>query len=306
MPAKVILNPYAGRWMALRRKEEIEAALQAAGIEYDLAVTEGPGHGQRLAQEAVQAGYSPLISAGGDGSISEVINGLIAAGEGHTPPLGLLPLGSANDMVANLSQPVDLAAAARAIAAGCLRSIDLCEVSWSDGSRQGRRFFANNSAIGLEPFITTIQQRIQRLRGNLRYIVATLRGVMANPKWTMSLEWEGGSYHGPATLVTVGNGARTGGVFYVTPHADMADGLLTFVYGYLSTRGEILRVLPQTTKPGAGNYVEHPAIHEQHTPWLSIHTTPTPLHADGEIQSLSAVTIDYRILPERLQVIVAE
>ncbi len=91
----------------------------------------------------------------------------------------------------------------------------------------------------------------------MRYLVATLRGVSQNPQWSMQLEWEGGSYAGPVTLVTVGNHVRTGGLFYMTPHADAFDGLLTFVYGFMPTRWQILSLLPRTMKPGAGSYVEH-------------------------------------------------
>ena len=297
MTAKVILNPYAGRWTALKRRDEARAALDAAGIQYDLVVTTSPGHGTDLAAQAVKDGFSPIISAGGDGSISEVVNGMAqAAGDGPLAPFGILPLGSANDLVDNLGLPKDLAAAARVIAAGQTRAMDLCQVNG--------RFFDNNSAIGLEPFITLIQQRIHRLHGVMRYLVATLRGVVANPQWVMHLEWQGGSYQGPVTLVTVGNCPRTGGLFYVTPHADPFDGLLTFVYGAIPTRLEILKVLPRLMKPGKGNYTEHPAIHEIHSPWLRVHAeTPTPMHADGEIQSEAIQDLDFCVLPGRLLVL---
>jgi diacylglycerol kinase family enzyme len=90
----------------------------------------------------------------------------------------------------------------------------------------------------------------------------------------------------------------------MTPHANPFDGLLTVVYGYIPQRLNILRVLPMTMKPGPGNYVEHPAIHEFHTPWLRIRTEPaTPLHADGEIQSENVQEVEYRILPGYLPVL---
>lgn len=307
MTAKVILNPYAGRWTALRRREEAVAALQAAGVEFDLVLTTAPGHGTELAYQAALDGFSPIIAAGGDGSISEVVNGMaLAANESRSgsssstglAPFGVLPLGSANDLVCNLGLPLDLPGAAAVIAAGQTRAMDLCCVNG--------RYFDNNAAIGLEPFITLIQQRIHRLRGVARYLVATLRGVMANPQWVMHLQWEGGEYHGPTTLVTIGNCPRTGGLFYVTPHADPFDGLLTFVYGFIPTRGEIMRVLPMLMKPGKGNYVEHPAIHEIHSPWLKVHVeTPTPMHADGEIQSEGIQDLEYSILPGALPILLA-
>jgi diacylglycerol kinase family enzyme len=120
----------------------------------------------------------------------------------------------------------------------------------------------------------------------------------------MRLQWEDGEYYGPITLVTIGNNPLTGGVFYVTPHADPFDGLLTFVYGSMPTRLKILRLLPRTMKPAAGNYVEHPHIHEVHSSWLRIQSdTPTPLHTDGVIQSESIRSMEYSILPGILPVI---
>ena len=306
MTAKVILNPYAGRWTAAQRQTEVESALREAGIDYELAVTEHPGHGTVLAAQAVQEGFSPIIAAGGDGSISEVVNGIVNEFEeqdaNELPPFGILPLGSANDLVVNLGLPTEIAEAAQVIGAGNIQLMDLGQVTFGNNLRT--RVFDNNSAIGLEPSITLIQERISWLRGVLRYIVATLIGVAQNPQWRMRIEWDNGEYYGPITLVTVGINPLTGGVFYMTPHADPFDGLLTFVYGSMPTRLQILRLLPRTMKPTEGNYVEHPDIHEVHSPWLRIQSdTPTPLHADGEIQSEDVQNLEYKILPGRLPIL---
>jgi diacylglycerol kinase (ATP) len=306
MPAIVILNPYAGRWKGQEKRAEIENALKDASVDYKLAVTEGPGHGSELAAGAVREGFSPVIAAGGDGSISEVVNGMLQGAENlerlKSIPLGVLPLGTANDFCVNLHLPLDIPSAARVIAQGRTRSIDLGEVRF--GSEKQVRYFDNNSAIGLEPSITLIQQRIKRLRGVMRYLVATLIGVYHNPQWIMQIEWEGGRFNGMANLVTVGNNPLTGGLFYMTPHADPYDGLLTFVYGSVPTRMKILSILPKTMKPGPGNYVEHPSIHELNSPWVKIHSeTPTPLHADGEIQSETVQDLEYRVLPACLPVL---
>jgi diacylglycerol kinase (ATP) len=305
MTAKVILNPYANRWLALKRQPEVEDALKACGIQYELVVTDKPGHGTDLAIQAAQAGFTPIISAGGDGSISEVMNGMVLAAQqsGADPvPLGIMPLGSANDLVVNLGLPKDLPGAAQVIAAANTRMLDLGQVTYGTPPRS--RFFDNNSAMGLEPSVTLVQQGITRLRGVLRYLVATVIAISRNPRWQVRLEWENGSYEGKTTLVTVGNNPITGGLFYMTPHANPYDGLLTFVYGYLPSRLKIFAVLPRTMRPGAGSYVEHPAIHEVHSPWLRIYAAnPTPLHADGEIQSEAVQEIEYRVLPAYLPVL---
>jgi len=310
MPAKVILNPYAGRWKALKMQPQLEGELQKAGIEYDLVQTNAPHHGIELATEATRAGYSPIISAGGDGSISEVVNGIarVSLEQGTPPPhLGVLPMGTANDLMVNLHLPLSLPDAVQVIVKGNVRSIDLGQVSaWDvDGKVSITRYFDNNSAIGLEPSVTLIQQQIKWLRGTLRYLLATMIAILRNPQWTMHLRWSGGEYNGPGTLVTAGNNPLTGGLFYMAPHADPFDGLISFVYGSMPTRRKILQLLPRTMKPAAGNYVEHPDIHEINTEWLSITTDqPTPVHADGEIMFERTQRIEYKVLPKFLPILI--
>src|SRR4051794_13833884 len=300
MTARIILNPYSGRYTGRKRWPAAQAALDAAGFAYELASTERPGHARELARDAALAGYSPIVAAGGDGTVSEVVNGLAdAAGQnaGLLGPIGILPVGTANDIVDTLGIPRDLAAAAQVLAHGHTRLIDLGEVNG--------RLFVNNSAIGLEPFVTLIQQRIGRIQGPPRYLLAALRGILARPRWNMRLEWDGGSYAGPVTLVAVGNGPRSGGLFYMAPHADPFDGRLTFVYGYRSSRLQLLRLLPRTLRPGAGSYVEMDGISEVHATWLRVRIDPSaPAHADGEVFAPAIAALEYRILPARLQMLV--
>ena len=302
MPAKVILNPYSNRWRAEKRWPEAALALKNAGVDFELAISERHGHATELAELAARRGFSPIIAAGGDGTIGEVVNGLARAAKYDTEPLGplgLMPLGSANDFVTNLGLPLELAAAARVIAAGVRRNIDVCRVN--------ELFFANNSAMGLEPYVTLIQQRITWIKGIPRYLLAALRGVMDRPRWTVRIEWDDGQFEGPVSLVTVGNGPRTGGVFFMAPHASLSDGKLTFVYGGREKRRDILRLLPRTMKPGKGSYVEMDGIFEHEATYIKIHIeTTTPAHADGEIFSAGIQDLHYRIEPGRLQVLVEE
>lgn len=309
MPAKVILNPYAGRWKALRLRETLEGELKNAGVDYDLVLTEAPRQGTELAYQATLAGYSPIISAGGDGSISEVVNGIVQASQMQgtpPPPVGLLPMGTANDLMVNLKLPLDLKQAIQVIASGSVRKIDLGKVTaWDADSNSSQvRYFDNNSAIGLEPSVTLIQQQIKWLHGTLRYLLATLIAIIRNPQWKMHLQWENGEYHGPSTLVTAGNNPLTGGLFYMAPHADPFDGMLSFVFGSMPTRRKIFQLLPRTMKPGEGNYVEHPDIHEVNANWLSITTEqPTPVHADGEIVYERTRRIEYQVLADYLPIL---
>lgn len=297
MTAYVILNPYSGRWKARRRRAEVEDCLHAAGIEFVITETDGPGHGTDVAENALRSGYTPILVAGGDGAIGEVINGLYRAQpEGVLGPIGVLPLGTANDLVHNLGLPLDLPSAARAVARGRTRRIDL--------GLANEWVFDNNSAVGLEPMVTIENARMVWLRGVVRYLVAALVAIARKPTWDMHLEWDDGTYDGPVSLVSVGNCPVTGGLFRMAPAADPADGQLTFVYGYAPTRLKMLTLLPRAI---SGEYVKDPSIHQHHTRQLNIRTSPaTPIQLDGELRADDLQEVVYRCLPARLDVITGD
>ena len=295
--AKIIVNPYAGRWKAKVAIPDIERACHEIGLDYELAVTEGPEHGIELAREAALAGFSPVVSAGGDGSISEVVNGLMqAAGDEVSVPFGVIPLGSADDFADMLGLVKDVTAACRTILAGHTRVVDV-------GCVNGR-FFDNNSAIGLEPMVTITQAAMKRVKGTPRYILAALKTILGHRPWHVRLVWDDGEYEGPAALVSVGNTRRTGGAFWMTPRAEPDDGWLDFVFTERLGRLELLRLLPTTFD---GSHVERPEVSYARTTRLTIECDPpTPVQADGELFDLSATHIEYTVLPGRLRLIVPE
>ena len=299
MKARVLLNPYSNRWNAQARWPAAEQALRDAGVDFDLVTSERKGHITELAEAAVRAGHAPIIVAGGDGTIGDAVNGLArAAGtiDKAIGPLGIMPLGSANDLADNLGVPRDLNDAARIIAAGKIEQIDL--------GLCNERYFANNSAAGLEPYVTVKQERIQGIKGLGRYLLAAVLAIMDRPEWNGKVTWDGGSYDGPLSLVSVGNGPRTGGLFYMTPHADLKDGRLTFAYGHRKTRLGMLQALPRAMKPGRGSYIEMDGMYEVSCTRLSIHLDkPSPAHTDGELFPTWIQDFEYRVFPGKLQVI---
>lgn len=292
----VILNPYANRWRAGQRRQEILDTLRATGLNVELFESNGVGHATELAEAAARKGDALVIAAGGDGTIGEVVNGLYRASPDQPlGPLGILPLGTANDLVNNLGLPGTLKEAAEAIREGKTRRIDLGQVNeW---------VFANNSAIGLEPVVTIYNIRMTWLRGVIRYPVAALRAIAAEPTWEMNLTWDDGGYQGPVSLVSVGNCPVTGGLFRMAPAAEPDDGRLTFVHAYAESKWRMLALLPRAI---SGEYVEDPRVHQYHTRELRIQTRqPSPLQADGEIRAEAETHFHYRILPAKLDVIAA-
>lgn len=299
MRVKVLLNPYSNRWNARDRWPEAEAALRAANVGFDLSVSERPDHLVELAAQAVQGGFDTLVVAGGDGSLGEAINGAARGwkpGKKFPVRLGILPLGSANDLADTLGLPRDLRQAAAVIAADRPRPIDL--------GRCNDRYFLNNSAAGLEPYVTVKQEKIGWIKGVPRYLVAALQGVMDRPEWGAEIQWDGGSYSGPLSLISVGNGPRTGGIFFMSPHADPFDGKLTFAYGYRRGRIALLQALPRALKPGPGSFVEMEGMHEVNCTRLAIRLDrPSPVHTDGELFDQWERELEYGIIPAAVPVL---
>jgi diacylglycerol kinase (ATP) len=298
MTARVILNPYSNRWNSQKRWPEAEAALNAAGVQFELVLSGSKGQIVDLAEQAAREGCSPVIVAGGDGSIGDAVNGLAqAASSDSTPlgPLGIMPLGSANDLVYALGLPTDLNEAAQVIARGKTRPMDI-------GVLNGR-CFVNNSGAGLEPYTTLKHEKIHVIKGMARYLVAAVQAILDKPEWHGIIEWDGGKYEGPLSLITIGNGRRTGG-FFMTPHADPFDGKLTLAYGYRGTRLGLFQALPRAFNEDKGSYVEMDGMYELHATRVSIHLDrPSPAHTDGELLPQWIQDFEYEIQPKRLHMI---
>lgn len=294
MTALVVVNPYSGRGRAGRALARLRQLFSTSGLEAEWQPTTAPGDAIEIARNALQAGFTPIIAAGGDGLISEVVNGMFRARPDEPlGPLAVVPLGTANDLAHNLGLPLDLAGAVRAIRTGSVRNIDL--------GKAGDWVFHNNSAIGLEPMVTIHNERMVRLRGTIRYLVAALLAIAEKGEWHATLRWDNGEYRGPMSLVSVGNNPVTGGLFRMAPLADPFDGRLTFVHAFAPTRRRMLQLLPRTLN---GSYTDSPDAHQHHTRRLSVQIEPgTPLQVDGEIRSRDLDSIEYSVLPSRLKLL---
>jgi diacylglycerol kinase (ATP) len=299
MTAKVILNPYSNRWNSQKRWAEAKYALKAAGVDFDVVISQKKGQIVELTEKAVYEKCSAIIVAGGDGSIGDAANGLMRATQstnGKLIPLGIMPTGSANDLVFALGLPTDLKEAAKVIAAGKTRAIDL-------GKLNGH-YFVNNSAAGLEPYVTTKHEKIHWIKGMARYLVAAVQGIMDKPEWQANLKWDDGEFNGKISLISIGNGRRTGG-FFMTPHADPFDGKLALAFGYRGTRLGLFQALPRAFNEDKGNYVEMDGMREVQTTRISLHLDKlSPAHTDGELFPNWIQDFEYEIVPKCLKIMV--
>lgn len=210
----LILNPNAGKGTGKHLFPSIERALKAQDLSFDVAETTGPGHATELARTAVREGYSTILAAGGDGTIREVVNGIV----GTSTVLGVIPIGSGNDFTKSVGIPRALEAACVTVKQGSVREIDL--------GRINSGYFANAVGIGFDALATLEANRMQFLRGLPLYLAAVVKATLSYSCPKTVIELDGERLEKPMLMTAVANGQYYGGGFHIAPDAIVDDGQL--------------------------------------------------------------------------------
>ena len=163
MRVKVIINPRSGRGRAREQTGLIDTLGHRYG-ELDIVPTQRPGHATELAAAAAGEGYDLVAAAGGDGTVNEVVNGLVGAGERASLPMGIIPIGSGNDLAFGLGIRETPEEAVQRIFTGRPRAIDLARVTDDRGQS---RVFQNNLGIGFDAIVVMRTETISRIQGFL-------------------------------------------------------------------------------------------------------------------------------------------
>jgi YegS/Rv2252/BmrU family lipid kinase len=285
----VIVNPRAGRGSAAKvvMKQLAEAALDA-----DVIATERPGHGSELARKARADGVALVIAAGGDGTVHEVVNGLLSDGGGAMPELGVLPLGSGCDYAKTFDISPDPAAALGQIITSKARLVDAAELTYTEESATRTRFFANIAEVGIGGSCVARAAKLPRFLGPAMYGVAFVLTLPRFKQLHAKITLDGSTYEGPLTDLVVAIGQVFGGGMRVAPKADPSDGVFD-VQIHLGTKVDYVRGLPKVYK---GRHIPHPRIREERARTIAIECDPVGLiEADGEVLGHTPAT--FTILP---------
>jgi diacylglycerol kinase family enzyme len=173
---KLIFNPHADRGRAWDIASSLQAII-AGRDEFDWASTEFPGHATTLARQAAQDGFQIVAALGGDGTVHEVVNGLMSVPAEARPTLAAVPIGSGNDFCHNVGVPAGHEQAMQRILHGEARPIDVGRVT--DGS--GRtEYWDNTLGIGFDATVTIYSYQITRLQGFAMYLSAVIQTILRN------------------------------------------------------------------------------------------------------------------------------
>jgi len=287
-----VINPAAGGGRGRRAQAEIRALLGRGDIE--VAVTERPRHAESLAAEGADAGFDPIVAVGGDGTVHEVANGLLARG-GRLPRLGVIPIGTGNDFARSVGIPSGVReGVAVATGAGAERTID--------AGRCGDRYFVVLAATG---FAARVARAVNQAPswskiGALPFVYHTLREVVANRNLELTIELDGGAaIRQPSFMIYISNCRYSGGGMQLSPDAAPDDGLLDVCVVGDASRRDVVTMLP---KVFSGGHVGHPRVSLHRARSVRV-TGPSEVEvqADGEI--IGRLPIEIAVMPGALRVL---
>jgi diacylglycerol kinase (ATP) len=300
----LIFNPTAGKGSAGKKLPQVQSLLAATGFEYDLVLTEGPGHAQTLAQQAAVSGRKLVVAAGGDGTVNETINGLMRSnGNGNgRPALGVLPVGRGNDFAYGMGIPHAVEDACAALMKANKRLIDVGHVA--GGDYPDGRYFGNGVGLGFDTVVGFEAAKIKWLHGGASYLVAVIRTIFLYAKApTYEIIIDDDVFQQPYLMISVMNGQRMGGSFMMAPDGHPGDGKFD-----LCLAGDVkqIRILPLAAtfisgKQGGDRDIR--MVRAQRISIRAIGNGGIPAHADGETLCTAGQALTIHMVPGALEVI---
>ncbi len=276
----IILNPNADVGHAWRRIADLRPlAEELAAGELHWAGTVYPTHATQLAAQAAEQGFERVIAVGGDGTIHEVVNGLMRTPPEQRPVLGVVPLGSGNDFAYALGLPPSPHDALRFAFLAPPRPVDVLRVQDEHGRVE---YMDNTLGIGFDAVVTIRSHQLPVVRGFAMYLTAVLQTIAFNHQAPhFHIETDGLAWEDDLLMLVVGNGPREGGGFLTTPAAQPDDGEADYLAVGRVSRGGMLALVPAVLK---GTHTRHRAVRVGRFRRMHLRADrPLQIHMDGEI-----------------------
>lgn len=302
----VIVNPTSGRGYAEKVVPDIEAGMQKHGLEFDLVRTERPWHAAEIAEKAVKDGYDVIVTASGDGTANETINGMMRArAEGFNgSAFSLLPVGTGNDMAYGLGMRGTLEESIATLADNHRKKIDIGLVKGGDYPEG--RYFANGVGVGFDAAVGFVAVKIRWARGLLAYLIAVIQTVFIYFKApTVEITYNDTTFTQPSLMISIMNGQRMGGGFYMAPQGDPGDGYFDLCVVSNPNRPRIFGLVPHFLN---GTQASQPEVTTGRTHKISVKATKgtLPAHCDGETLCEEGQELSMEIVPAAIEIITAE
>ncbi|MBI1856625.1 MAG: diacylglycerol kinase family lipid kinase [Chloroflexi bacterium] len=299
---KIILNPMADMGNAWR----VARDLRPITVEYGSADWSGtvyPGHAIELARQAGEQGYEIVIAMGGDGTVHEVVNGLMQVPQNKRPVLGVVPVGSGNDFAHAINVPKESDRALAHALKGEAAAVDLGLMTDEHGRQE---YFDNTLGIGFDAVVTIRSRKLPILRGFLMYLTAVIQTILLNhDPARVQIETDSEKIEDHVLMTTLCNGGREGGGFMLSPDSNMTDGLMEFLLVRKVSRPMMFRLVPEFMNGTHRRFTKQIRMGACKK-FTMISDRPLYIHADGEIFTSFGSNlrkVSFEILPSALKVV---
>ena len=283
------------KWPSIRR------LLDKAGFKYDYEFTTSPNHATELAKDATDNGYKQVIAVGGDGTIHEVVNGLVDTSGKSKAVLGIISTGTGNDFARSIGTLGTYRSTVDRLATTTEKTVDVGIVEYKNGSgKEKQRIFVNMAGVGFDAAVLAATKKRFRVVSHIPYWISGICTFAKYRPTSMAINIDGQMKNKKSMGVIINNGYSFAGGMRMAPDADMSDGLFdTVVLGDINTL-EFIKGLSMVYKGTLGN---HPKVDTYKAKSIEINTKEQLyLQADGELLGQAPAT--FRVLPQALRIAV--
>ena len=303
--ARAIVNPAAGGRSIYREWPRISKRIIDKGLLFDYVYTEGAGHATELARAAANAGYRYLIAVGGDGTVNEVVNGILNSSGSHDTILGIVSAGTTCSFARSVGIPPDPVSSSSLLISQNRLSIDVGIVEYKSEGQHLHRFFINEADVGFGAIVVEASKRLPNYFGRkINYLPHVLGGVGSlfgykNKRIALRVEEEVEDTC-ICTMVVIANGSYFGGGMCIAPDAKPDDGLLDMIIFGDMGKSEMMKIWQMTYN---GRHVSHRKVRSRKIRSVAIQCDEKILvEADGEL--LGEGPVSFSVLPSALSIVV--
>ena len=297
----LVVNPQAGGGKGQRKWKSIQNLLDKMGLDYDFVLSQAPQQAIVLSREAVERGYRQIVAVGGDGTLNEVLNGLMLQRVCSPAELrlGIIPVGTGNDWIKTHKIPADYKKAILVLQAGRTQAQDIGLVHYqNDLGEAACRYFINVAGLGYDAFVTYASQTRKRwFSSTLFYFYLIITASFRYRPQVLRVRFDGELRQGLFYSIALGLCRYNGGGAQFVPHAEPFDGRFALT---LIDRVSLWDLLVHAPKFYNGKIGQHRAVELQQCAYLEVEGE-TGLEVDGEY--LGRGSARFELLPQALPII---
>ncbi|MBT3168585.1 MAG: diacylglycerol kinase family lipid kinase [Candidatus Cloacimonetes bacterium] len=290
-----IVNAAAGRGKTGKKINRLVEVLRKHNLDYEIELTKTPKHATELTIDAIKKGYRKIAAVGGDGTINEIVNGIMSSEKQAEITFAIIPEGGGNDFAKNFHIPQNIEKAVQLLEANRIKIVDV--------GKFDDTYFINSLGVGFDAKAAINASKIKYLNGLLRYYSAILITLFTNKPYKLKMRLDGEEISDELLMFSVGNGRFCGGGFQVTPAAIADDGLLDVCMIKFINRRRIMKLLP-TVIPG--KHLDYAEVSTKLVKSIEITSeNDLPLYYDGEIPILKDTKkVGIEVIPQQIKLIV--